>query len=136
MNFRASNYAAEHEALLHGLRIATSLGIQCIDYFGDSTFVINQVTKDFMCNDELMTARCQELQKLDNRFDGLRFQHVLHDNNEATYDGIFRGYCLPGIFVHFLGKPTTQLPTLGPTETADAQVQVMLVNFDWHGPII
>jgi ribonuclease HI len=36
---------AEYEALIHGLRIATSLGIKRLLVYGDSAVVINQVNK-------------------------------------------------------------------------------------------
>jgi hypothetical protein len=41
MHFLASNNAAEYEALLHGLRIATVLGICRLKVLGDSMLVIN-----------------------------------------------------------------------------------------------
>ena len=41
--FPASNNAGEYEALLHGLRIAISLGIQRLAVCGDSELVVNQV---------------------------------------------------------------------------------------------
>ena len=45
--FPVSNNAAEFEALLHGLRIAISLGIQRLMAYGDSLVVINQVNKEW-----------------------------------------------------------------------------------------
>jgi hypothetical protein len=41
MHFPASNNAAEYEALLHGLRIATALGIRPLKVLGDSLLVVN-----------------------------------------------------------------------------------------------
>ena len=42
----ATNNEAEYEALLHGLRVAVSLGIKHLLVYGDSSVVINQVNKD------------------------------------------------------------------------------------------
>ena len=42
-----SNNAAEYEALLHGLRMATSMGIQCLEVRGDSNIAISQINGDF-----------------------------------------------------------------------------------------
>jgi len=38
-----SNNAAEYEALLHGLRMAVSMGIQCLEVRGDSNLSISQI---------------------------------------------------------------------------------------------
>ena len=45
--FKPTNNAAEYEALIHGLRIATSLGIKRLLSYGDSKVVIQQVNKDW-----------------------------------------------------------------------------------------
>jgi ribonuclease HI len=42
----ATNNEAEYEALLHGLRLAVTLGIKRLLVYGDSSVVINQVNKD------------------------------------------------------------------------------------------
>jgi hypothetical protein len=43
--WKVSNNKAEYEALLHGLRLAASLGIKRLLVYGDSAVVINQVNK-------------------------------------------------------------------------------------------
>jgi ribonuclease HI len=43
--WKISNNEAEYEALLHGLRLAASLGIKRLLVYGDSAVVINQVNK-------------------------------------------------------------------------------------------
>jgi ribonuclease HI len=43
--FEVSNNEAEYEALLHGLRLAVSLGIKRLLVFGDSLLVVHQVNK-------------------------------------------------------------------------------------------
>ena len=47
--FKATNNAAEYKALIHGLRIAASLGIKRLLAYGDSKVVIQQVNKDWDC---------------------------------------------------------------------------------------
>ena len=44
--FKATNNAAEYEALIHGLWIAVTLGIKCLLAYGNSKVVIQQVNKD------------------------------------------------------------------------------------------
>ena len=41
------NNAAEYEALLHGLRMAVSMGIQRLEVRGDSNLAISQINSDF-----------------------------------------------------------------------------------------
>jgi ribonuclease HI len=43
--WKVSNNEAEYEALLHGLRLAVSLGIKRLLVYDDSAVVINQVNK-------------------------------------------------------------------------------------------
>ena len=57
--FKATNNTTEYEALIHGLRIAVTLGIKCLLAYGDSKVVIQQVNKDW-CKDR-WTKRGGEL---------------------------------------------------------------------------
>jgi ribonuclease HI len=82
--WRVSNNEAEYEALLHGLRIAASLGIKRLLVYGDSAEVINQVNKSWDRNNENMDAYCLEVRKLENKFYGLEFHHIVRDNNVAA----------------------------------------------------
>jgi ribonuclease HI len=71
MHFPVFNNAAEYEALLHGLRIATTLGIHRFKILGDSLLVVNPANKEWSCLDDKMLLYCQELHKLENNFDGV-----------------------------------------------------------------
>ena len=75
--FPASNNVAEYEALLHGLRVATTLGIKRAKILGDSLLVINQANKEWTCSDVNMMAYCQEIRKMENNFEGLDYGHIL-----------------------------------------------------------
>jgi len=44
--FEVSNNEAEYEALLHGLRLAVSLGIKRLLVYVDSLLVVQQVNKE------------------------------------------------------------------------------------------
>jgi ribonuclease HI len=56
--FPASNNAAEYEALLHGIRITTSLSIRRLKVLGDSMLVVNQANKEWSCLDNKMALYC------------------------------------------------------------------------------
>ena len=51
-----SNNAAEYEALLHGLWMAISMGIQRLEVRGDSNLAISQINGDFDAKDPKMAA--------------------------------------------------------------------------------
>jgi ribonuclease HI len=63
--WKVSNNEAEYEALLHGLRLAISLGIKRLLVYDDSTVVINQVNKSWDHNKENMDACRLEVRKLE-----------------------------------------------------------------------
>jgi ribonuclease HI len=77
MYFPASNNAAEYKALLHGLRIAMTLSGCRLKVLEDSLLVLNQANKEWSCLDDKMLLYCQELHKLENNFDGLKYLHML-----------------------------------------------------------
>src|SRR5438046_7433332 len=107
----ASNNAAEYEALLHGLRIAISLGIRWLAVRGDSELVVNQVQKEYSCTSTKMLAYYQKVRKLEGTFDRLELTHVLrNDNNEAdelAKMGSKRTPVPTGVFVQQLHHLTT-----------------------------
>jgi ribonuclease HI len=78
--WKVSNNEAEYEALLHGLHLAISLGIKRLLVYDDSAVVINQVNKSWDRNKENMDAYCLEVRKLENKFYGLEFHHIVCDN--------------------------------------------------------
>ena len=79
-----SNNAAKYEALLHGLRIAVSMGIQRLEVRGDSNFVISQINGDFDAKDPKMAAYRNAVLKMSARFEGLEFHHIARENNQAA----------------------------------------------------
>jgi ribonuclease HI len=77
----ATNNEVEYEALIHGLRVAASLGIKRQLVYGDSAVVINQVNKDWDYTKETMDAYCAEVRKLEKNFQSLKSLHVVRDLN-------------------------------------------------------
>jgi ribonuclease HI len=117
--WKVSNNEVEYEALPHGLRLAASLGIKRLLVYGDSVVVINQVNKSWDRNKENMDAYCLEVRKLENKFYGLEFHHVIRDNNVAadilSKLGSTRAQVPAGVFVHELHTPSISDPA--PTTT-------------------
>jgi ribonuclease HI len=108
--WQATNNEAEYEALIHGLRIVTSLEIKRLLAYGDSAVVINQVNKDWDCTKNNMDAYCVEVRKLGKIFQGLEILHVLRDSNITTDVlaklGSDRAKVPPGVFVEELPSPS------------------------------
>jgi ribonuclease HI len=82
--FLASNNAAEYEALVHGLSITVSLGINKIMVYDDSLVVISQVNKVWDCLTDSMNKYCAAVQKLEDKFKGLESHHVERDRNAVA----------------------------------------------------
>src|SRR5512139_2331528 len=137
IHFSASHNVAEYEALLHGLRIAISLGIRRLIVRGDSRLVVNQVMKEWSCFDDNMTAYRQEVRKLEDRFDGLELTHVLQHNKEAADRlanfGSKREAAPSDVFVEHLYKPT--VPRKEIIEATNTQ-DVSMIEADWREPLI
>ncbi len=128
---------AEYEALLHGLRIAVSLGIRRLIVRGDSQLVVNQVMKEWSYLDDKMAAYRQEVRKLEDKFDGLELTHVLRHDNEAADRlanfGSKREAAPSDVFVEHLYEPT--VPRKEVIETAGTQ-EVSMIDTDWREPFI
>src|SRR5207237_988698 len=137
--FPVSNNAAEYEPLLHGLRIAISLGIRRLVVRGDSELVVNQVQKEYSCTNTKMSAYCQEVRKLEGTFNGLAWTHGLrNDNNEAdelVNMGSKRTAVPTGVFVQQLHQPTISEKAIEPA-TKPIEAEVFTINPDWTTPYL
>jgi hypothetical protein len=84
LHFPASNYMAEYEALLCGLRIAIETGIKRLDVRGDLQLVIDQVMRNVSCHDDKMEAYCKAMRALEDKFYGIELNHVPRRYNEEV----------------------------------------------------
>jgi ribonuclease HI len=84
LHFPASNNMAEYEALLCGLKIAIEIGIKRLDMRGDSQLVIDQVMKNASCHDDKMEAYCRAVRALEDKFYGIKLNHVPRRYNEEA----------------------------------------------------
>jgi ribonuclease HI len=84
LHFPASNYMAEYEALLYGLRIAIETGIKRLDVRGDSQLVIDQVMKNASCHDDKMEVYCKAVWALEDKFYDIELNHVPRRYNEEA----------------------------------------------------
>jgi hypothetical protein len=109
--------------------------------------VINQVNKDWTCHDDKMAAYCQEVRKLEDKFEDLEYGHVLRDKNEAADElakmGSSRAVVPPGVFMQQLHEPSLPRPKQVPPTPSGAQEDtqpdsndVMAVDSNWHTPFV
>jgi ribonuclease HI len=140
--WKVSSNEAEYEALLHGLCLAVSLGIKRLLVYGDSAVVINQVNKSWDRNKENMDTYYIEVRKLENKFSGLEFHHIVRDNNVAadvlSKLGSTHAQVPAGVFVHELHAPSIPEPAPRTTDPAlpPAGLEVMMIDVDWRQPFI
>ena len=105
-----SNNVAKYEALLHGLWMTVSMGIQRLEVRGDSNLTISQINGYFDAKDLKMAAYRNAVLKMSARFEGLEFHHVARENNQAAdvlaRIGAKRDPVPPNIFLERLFKPS------------------------------
>jgi ribonuclease HI len=134
--WKVSNNDAEYEALLHGLCLAASLGIKRLLVYDDSAVVINQVNKSWDRNKENMDAYCPEVRKLENKFYGREFHHIVCDNNVAadvlSKLGSTHAHVPADVFIHELHAPSIPEPAPPTTFPAHppAGQEVMMIDVD------
>jgi ribonuclease HI len=108
--FPASNNTTEYEACLHGMRIAVEHGVKRLHIYGDLALVINQLNKDWDTTSEKMDAYCKEIRKLEGKFYGIEYTHVVRDKNQAVDElsklGSSQAQVPHGVFVQDLVKPS------------------------------
>ncbi|XP_066320150.1 uncharacterized protein [Miscanthus floridulus] len=110
IHFPASNNAMEYEACLHGLRIAVELDVKRLMVYGDSALVINQRNKDWSCSSEKMDVYYAEIRKLEGKFYGIEYHHMVRDQNQPADHlskiGLSHVPVPPGVFVQDLLVPS------------------------------
>ena len=52
--------------------------------YDDFALVINQLNKDWNCTNEKMDAYCAMIRKLEDKFYGIEYHHVVRANNQVA----------------------------------------------------
>lgn len=76
------NNVTKYEVLFYGLCIAIDLGVRKLICHGDSDLVVQHEGMGNQKN--LMVAYCQEVCRLEAKFDGLELHHVRRNGNDAA----------------------------------------------------
>ncbi|XP_066357942.1 uncharacterized protein [Miscanthus floridulus] len=113
LHFLDSNNATEYEALINGLCIAIKLGATQLYVHGDSELVVHQVMKESSCKSPIMVAYCQEVHKLEDKFQGIELHHVPQKDNDAANFlaklAARRDSSSSRVFINDLHEPSTRV---------------------------
>ena len=113
LHFSASNNTAEYEALINGLRITIELSAMRLYVRGDSELVVDQVMMESSYKSPLMIAYCQEVRKLEDKFQGIELHHVpRRDNDAADFLAKLAARRDPspsGVFINDVHEPPTRI---------------------------
>jgi ribonuclease HI len=127
LHFPVSNNVAEYEALVNGLRIAIELRVRRLDAHGDSQLVIDQVMKNSHCRDPKMEAYCDEVRRLEDKFYGLKLNHIARRYNETADElakiASGRTTVPPDIFSRDLHQPSVKIDDTPEPEAPSAQFE-------------
>ena len=110
-----SNNAAEYEALLHGLWMAVSMGIQRLEVHGDSNLVISQINGEFDAKDPKMAAYRNAVLKNVSSVRGARispYSPGKQSGNRCLGTHRRKARCSPPA-QHFLGKSVQAICIMG-----------------------
>jgi ribonuclease HI len=130
LHFPTSNNVAKYEALVNGLRIAIKLGVRRLDARGDSQLVIDQVMKNSHCRDPKMEAYCDEVRRLEDKFYGLKLNHIARRYNETADElaKIASGQTTvpPDVFSRDLHQPSVKIDDTPEPGEASSQPEAPL----------
>jgi hypothetical protein len=92
------------------MQIVVELGVKHLYVYGDSALVINQLNKDWDTTSEKIDAYCKEIRKLEGKFYGIEYTHVVRNKNKAADElsklGSSRAKVPHGVFIQDLVNPS------------------------------
>ena len=113
---------------VNGLCIAVELGVWRLDARGDSQLVIDQVMKNSHYRDPKMEAYCDEVRRLEDKFYGLKLNHIARRYNETADElakiASGRTTVPPDVFSRDIHQPSIKTDDTPELEEASAQPEV------------
>jgi hypothetical protein len=115
--------------------------------------VVNRANKEWSCLDDKILLYGEELRKLENNFDGLKYMHILRGKNEITVElaklGSNQAMVPIGVFLQELHEPSiskalamatkaveSSQKTPPPNENITESLKVMEIHSDWRTPFM
>uniref|UniRef100_A0A2N9I792 Uncharacterized protein n=1 Tax=Fagus sylvatica TaxID=28930 RepID=A0A2N9I792_FAGSY len=116
LRFRATNNEAEYEALLAGLKLSKSMGIENLTVKSDSQLIVGQVKGEYEAKEDRMKKYLMAVKNLLTQFKKVELLQIPREENEAA-DRLARlassGVEIDG-FVEIQGRPSTEKETINP----------------------
>ncbi|KAL0549122.1 hypothetical protein IC582_013602 [Cucumis melo] len=79
-----SNNVAEYQAFIIGLQMASEFGIKCIEIFGDSKLIINQLSYQYEVKHQDLKPYFSYARRLMDRFDSIILEHIPRSENKKA----------------------------------------------------
>jgi len=82
--FDCTNNTAEYEACVMGIRAAIEFGAKCLEVYGDSALVVQQVKGEWETRDQKLIPYQAYIKGLMEYFDTITFHHISRDDNQLA----------------------------------------------------
>lgn len=84
LDHECTNNQTEYEALLFGLELLHDMGVTCVDAYGDSLLVVQQVCKVCQCLDVFLNAYLDKCLDIISWYDEFTISHVPRGENSGA----------------------------------------------------
>ncbi|XP_021719360.1 uncharacterized protein LOC110687036 [Chenopodium quinoa] len=119
LDFDVSKNAAEYEAHVVGLEIALVVGVKKLRIFGDSSLIINQISKRWKVRSESLAPYQTYLETLTNQLDKAEYAYLQREENQ------FAGALVRLASMVRIPKETKQMPLTTVKRHKPAYVQAL-----------
>ena len=82
LDFDVTNNAAEYEACILGLETSVALGIKKLRIYGDSSLIINQISKRWKVRSESLATYQAHLETLTEQLDEVEYTYLSREENQ------------------------------------------------------
>ncbi|TYK06432.1 uncharacterized protein E5676_scaffold163G001350 [Cucumis melo var. makuwa] len=79
-----SNNVVEYQAFIIGLQMASEFGIKCIEIFGDSKLIINQLSYQYEVKHQDLKPYFSYARRLMDKFDSIILEHIPRSENKKA----------------------------------------------------
>ena len=116
LGFKASNNKAEYDTIIAKLQVACKLGVEKVEVFSNSKFVVNQVDGSFEAQDQCMCQYLKLIEGIRNNFRAVTMNRISRNQNShadslATLASSLSDLIPRLVLVEALEHPSIELQT-------------------------